>query len=232
MTARASGRRTIGSVLAELREEFPQISVSKIRFLEAEGLVTPHRSASGYRQYTPEDVARLRYVLRAQRDRFWPLKVIRDALDALDRGLDPGDGEAASGRPRPRAAEADPQVPTVGQLGTLPRGPRLTAAEIASASDAPLDLVEELAAYGLLRADREGHFGGESPRIAAAAAALCRFGIEARHLRPFRTAAQREVGLVEYAVSSGERPAALEVVGACLALHTALVKDQFAGRTD
>src|SRR6476620_6016023 len=85
--AAAPRRLTIGKVLAALAEDFPDVTASKIRFLEAEGLVLPHRTASGYRTYTEDDVRRLRYVLTAQRDRYWPLKVIRDALDALDRGL-------------------------------------------------------------------------------------------------------------------------------------------------
>ncbi len=81
-------------MLAELREDFPDVSASKIRFLEAEGLITPQRTASGYRTFSAADVQRLRYILSAQRDRFWPLKVIGEALDALDRGLtDPGDGD-------------------------------------------------------------------------------------------------------------------------------------------
>ena len=92
--ANGSERRlTIGKVLAELRADFPDVSASKIRFLEAEGLITPQRTASGYRTFSDADVQRLGYILSAQRDRFWPLKVIGEALDALDRGLtDPGDG--------------------------------------------------------------------------------------------------------------------------------------------
>src|SRR6478752_3056230 len=100
-TAPAPRRLTIGKVLAALSEDFPDVTASKIRFLEAEGLVLPHRTASGYRTYTRDDVRRLRYVLAAQRDRYWPLKVIREALDALDRGLsDPGDAPGGR-RPAP-----------------------------------------------------------------------------------------------------------------------------------
>ena len=74
---------TIGKVIARLRPDFPDLSVSKVRFLESEGLLTPHRSGAGYRRYTESDVDRLRYILTAQRDHFWPLRVIRDALDAI-----------------------------------------------------------------------------------------------------------------------------------------------------
>jgi len=99
---------TIGAVLKGLREEFPDVSISKIRFLESEGLISPDRSPSGYRHYRPGDVERLRYILRAQREHFWPLKVIREALDALDRGLTPPMQE--SGRPGPPQPTADPDL--------------------------------------------------------------------------------------------------------------------------
>ena len=90
---------TISGVLDELREEFPDLTVSKVRFLDAQGLVSPKRSDSGYRRYSHEDIDRLRFVLRAQRDRFWPLKVIRDALDAYDRGLTPDEDVMATAVP-------------------------------------------------------------------------------------------------------------------------------------
>ncbi|MGA7690578.1 MAG: MerR family transcriptional regulator, partial [Jiangellales bacterium] len=82
-----SGTLSIGQVLAGLREDFPDVTISKIRFLETEGLVEPERAPSGYRRFTPTDVERLRYVLAAQRDHYLPLKVIREHLDAIDRGL-------------------------------------------------------------------------------------------------------------------------------------------------
>src|SRR5690349_25033156 len=125
---------TIGAVLAALQQDFPDVTISKIRFLEAEGLVMPSRTVSGYRTYSAADVDRLRYVLTAQRDHFWPLKVIRDALDALDRGLTPERG-SSSGMPRPSvpAPATDPDVPAAEALteqGTL----RLTRDELASAA--------------------------------------------------------------------------------------------------
>ncbi len=135
-TAPAPRRLTIGKVLAVLSEDFPDVTASKIRFLEAEGLVLPHRTASGYRTYTEDDVRRLHYVLTAQRDRYWPLKVIRDALDALDRGLsEPVDD--AGGRPQPPAPSDDPEVPQPHEL--LPRrdisltGPELREATASTA---------------------------------------------------------------------------------------------------
>lgn len=216
---------TIGKVLAALREEFPEVSISKIRFLEGEGLVEPQRTPSGYRTYTQQDVARLEYVLRAQRDRFWPLKVIRDSLDALDRGLEPA--VAGDARPRPPEPEADPDVPPVQALGAG-RDVRLTRAELATATGLDPDVITSLEGFGLLRPDGEGHFSGTDLQAAHAAAGLAAYGIEARHLRPFRTAADREVGLVEQAMST-RRPAGraseqAEVARLCLQLHAAMVK--------
>ena len=125
------GSRTIGAVLAALTPDFPDLTISKIRFLEAEGLVTPHRAGSGYRTYTDRDIERLRYVLTAQRDRFWPLKVIRDALDAMDRGLTPGEPEGSDARPRVPEGASDPDVPTALALAA-PATLRLTARSCAT----------------------------------------------------------------------------------------------------
>ncbi|WP_392542148.1 MerR family transcriptional regulator [Oryzobacter telluris] len=212
--------------MRSLRDEFPDVSISKVRFLEAEGLVTPTRTGSGYRQFSADDVERVRYVLRAQRDLFWPLKVIRDNLDALDRGLTPGDG--ADLRPRPPEPAPDPAVPTPAELEGAARALRLTAAELATASGMDAAVVADLVAHGLLRPGPDGLHGEADLRVARAAAGLAAYGIEARHLRQFRTAADREVGLVEQAVGSrrgadGARHAA-EVAHLCLSLHAALVR--------
>ena len=222
-----AGRR-IGAVLADLQQEFPDLSISKIRFLEAEGLLEPERTGSGYRHYSGADVERLRFILTAQRDHFWPLKVIRDALDGMERGLtlDPG---AASAVPQPPSLTADPDVPEQADLAVASTA-RLSRAELARAAEAPLALLDELVAFGLLRPDTQGYFAGEAIRIAAAAAQLAGLGIEARHLRLFRTAAEREVGLVDYAVEQAGRPEPVAVAHACLALHTALVKDELGRR--
>ncbi|MCA0180742.1 MAG: MerR family transcriptional regulator [Actinobacteria bacterium] len=222
-----AGQR-IGAVLAALQPDFPDLSISKIRFLESEGLVEPQRSGSGYRYYSGADVERLRFILTAQRDRFWPLKVIRDALDGMERGLTVAE-DAPSAIPQPPQLAADPDLPDPGSM-TIRTTARLNRAELARAAEAPLALLDELTSYGLLRPDRDGYFVGESVRIVAAAAQLAALGIEARHLRLFRTAAEREVGLVDYAASQAARPEPADVALACLALHTALVKDELARR--
>lgn len=216
---------TIGKVLDALREEFPEISISKIRYLEAEGLVEPARTPAGYRTYAVGDVERLRYVLRAQRDRFWPLKVIRESLDALDRGLEPVPDSDA--RPRPPEPDADPDVPDEADLRAS-RTVRLTRAEIATATGLDPEVVTSLEGFGVLRPDSDGHFSASDLQAAHAAAGLAAYGIEARHLRPFRTAADREVGLVEQAMSTrragGRAADQAQVARLCLQLHAALVK--------
>jgi DNA-binding transcriptional MerR regulator len=218
---------TIGAVLATLHDDFPDVSISKIRFLEAEGLVTPARTGSGYRSYSEHDLERLRYILAAQRDHYWPLKVIRDALDALDRGLtsDSGAG-AALGRPRVPDASVDPDLPTAADLAPS-AGLLLTRDELMRATGLEESAFEALATFGLLRADQGGHFGESALAIAHAASGLAAYGIEPRHLRPFRTAADREVGLVQQVVTPhrAEADPTPDVLRLCIALHTALVKD-------
>src|SRR5665811_358221 len=109
-------RMTIGAVLTELVQDFPDVTISKIRFLEAEGLITPERTSSGYRTFSPDDLERLRYILTAQRDRFWPLRVIAEALDKLDRGLEPVLGDMSPSRPQVPVLATDPDLPGASAL--------------------------------------------------------------------------------------------------------------------
>jgi len=159
----------VGAVVQALSAEFPDVTISKVRFLESEGLVTPARTASGYRQFTPADVERVRYVLRAQRDRFWPLKVIKANLDAIDRGLTPADG--GDGHPRAPVPTPDPDVPDAGQLATRAEL-RLTAAELARATGLAPGEVADLVAHGLLRPDPRGMHDDADLQVASAAAGL------------------------------------------------------------
>ena len=155
----------IGEVIDQLRAEFPDISVSKIRFLEAEGLIQPARSASGYRKFGPADVDRLRYILTAQRDRYLPLRVIKDQLDA-DQA----------------------------QSGPLTRSELLDAAGVDERS------LAELEEFGLvLRSGRQ--YPPEAVGAVRAIMALGRYGVQARHLRVLRAAADREIALIEQVVA-------------------------------
>jgi DNA-binding transcriptional MerR regulator len=227
---------TIGAVLAALQADFPDVTISKIRFLESEGLVTPARTGSGYRTYSTQDLARLRYVLTAQRDHFWPLKVIASALDAMDRGLTPERTETGLSRPSVPAPVADPEVPTAAAL-TATGSLRLTRTELVASSGLDADTVDALENFGLLHADSTGHFGDAALTVAHTAAELAAYGLEPRHLRPFRTAADREIGLVQQVVTPHRSTAGKasrggaatdptgDVLRLCIALHTALVRD-------
>jgi len=229
---------TIGAVLAALAPDFPDISISKIRFLEAEGLLTPTRTDSGYRTFCPDDIERLRYILTAQRDRFWPLKVIRDALDKLERGLEPGPGDAVSARPQVPADIVDPGLPKASDLSRRPKL-HLTGEELCDAAGLDQATFEALRTYGLLRPESSGHYTDTALSVARAAGALAAYGIEPRHLRPFRTAADREIGLVQQVVApilsrkrgtdgGAARDPSAQILAECIALHTALVKSGLA----
>jgi DNA-binding transcriptional MerR regulator len=183
---------SIGEVLSKLRTEFSDITISKIRFLESEGLIEPQRTPSGYRKFTNSDLERLRFVLLAQRDQYLPLRVIKENLDALDRGLTPA--AAVGGVASPRLVSEDGALTSAafGQEQDL----RLTRAELISASEITDEQLTELESYGLISI-RGRHYDAEALAIAKTVVAISAFGIGARHLRSFKTAADREIGLVE-----------------------------------
>lgn len=228
---------TIGAVVETLSQEFPDLSISKVRFLESKGLVKPPRAASGYRRFRASDVERIRYILTAQRDHFWPLKVIQEALDALDRGLTPAEASGVAAQPVVPDVPAGAGVPSAESLTAPAPRLRLTRRELSRASGLAEATIDALAGFGLLTPDAHAHFDGSSVPVAKAAAALSSYGIEPRHLRAFRTAADREIGLVEQVLSplrsrgvDNERDVAGELLHECLALHAALVRAGIARR--
>ncbi|MCQ2001273.1 MerR family transcriptional regulator [Arthrobacter zhaoxinii] len=233
-TERLRGRvLNIGEVLSELSAEFPAISASKIRFLEEKGLVTPQRTAAGYRKYTSADVERLRFVLALQRDQYLPLKVIKDYLDAIDRGERP---ESLPGGMSLAPRAVSDQL--AGELSARAHARTLTFNELVQESGASTELVHSLASYGLISGADE-NYDEHALKVAKACVQLEAHGIEPRHLRPFRAAADRELGLVERVVApvasrrdvaSKARAAetAREISDLCLSLHSALVHGQIA----
>lgn len=173
---------SIGQVLARLNPEFPDLTPSKLRFLEERGLISPARTESGYRKFAPADLERLRLVLSMQRDHYLPLKIIRTYLDDLDAGRDP----------------VLPGGQTVTAPSMLPSDRRLTREELvveARASDALLR--DAISASLIAPAD---HYGEESLAVLRSLVELQRSGIEPRHLRGYRAAAERELGLIESAL--------------------------------
>ncbi|MGM1062491.1 transcriptional regulator FtsR [Saccharothrix sp. Mg75] len=185
----------IGAVLALLRADFPDVTISKIRFLEAEGLVRPARTASGYRQFGSADVERLRYVLTAQRDRYLPLKVIREQLDAADAA-------AANGGPHRGAAAPDH---------------RFTRDELLARTGVAPDVLADLEQHGLVTPTAGGHYDADAAQIASTVRALADHGLDARRLRPFRSAA-------DVVVTAAQQGRADEVTALSVTLHTLLVK--------
>lgn len=191
-----AARLTIGEVLTALRGDFPDITISKIRFLETEGLVMPERTSAGYRKFAPQDVARLRYVLSQQRDHYLPLRVIKDQLDDLDRGLMP----SAAGPSVPARLVVTDNAPTAEHFTLAPAALRLTREELRNAGGLSDAQVGELEQYGLIAPRPDGHYDDDALAIAQVTAQLAAFGLEGRHLRAFRTAADREIGLFSQVV--------------------------------
>jgi DNA-binding transcriptional MerR regulator len=200
----------IGEVLAQLQAEFPDVSVSKIRFLENAGLIQPARSPSKYRKFSPADVERLRYILTAQRDQYLPLRVIKDQLDA--------------------GGQDHPERPA----GRYPGPAPLTRRELLEATGLDEARLAELEDFGLVRRSG-GRYGPEALAAARAIVALDGYGVQARHLRVLRASAERETALIEQVVapilrqrSDGARDraarSAREIAAVTLQLHAALIE--------
>ena len=240
---------SIGEVLAELRDEFPDVTISKIRFLESQGLIDPERTPSGYRKFYDRDLTRLRWILHQQKEHFLPLKVIKERLDQLgpddelpldepaapadqvDDGEEPApepDGEhdqlslgtssdprargpvpaatptAAPSVVRPRVPTFVPTLPTddgneAQRRGAAPADEHYSRGELAAAAGLEPGNVEQLESFGLIRPafeiGTEPRFDAEALEVASAAAGFFERGVEARHLRMYRTFAEREAVL-------------------------------------
>jgi DNA-binding transcriptional MerR regulator len=227
-------RYNIGQVLDQLRPDFPGVTIPKIRFLEEQGLVKPERTAAGYRKFSGDDVERLRYILLMQRDHYLPLKVIGDHLDAIDRGLEPPAIESVVPTVPKVALSADglPSPESFRRSSDL----RLSRRELIKVADISEELLGQLEQYGLVAARTgTGHFDSDALVVAQTARELADFGFEPRHLRAFKTAADREVGLVQQVVAPLARgrdtaargraeDATSEIAALSVRLHATLVK--------
>lgn len=227
---------SIGAVLDLLRGDFPDVSISKIRFLEAEGLVTPQRTASGYRRFTAYDCARLRFILTAQRDQYLPLKVIKAQLDAQPDGELPQAG-STYGVPRlvPVSEGGDGAGGAAGVSAVAPTQVRLSREDLLARSGIDDETLGALVRNGIITAGPAGFFDEHSVVIAQCARALGDYGVEPRHLRAFRSAADRQsdliaqiAGPVGKAGKAGARDRAddlaREVAALAITLHTSLIK--------
>jgi len=213
---------SIGEVLALLKSEFPDITISKIRFLESQGLIAPERTPSGYRKFYEPDVERLRWILRQQRENFLPLKVIRGRLSQDEPGDDDERGAVEEAAPEPAkvgasasrstatpTAKAAPQPVAPAppddaiELSAGVSGVSVTIDELAGATGLPAHRLAELERYGLLTGRTVGdtsYYDEDAVVVAKLAAGFLDFGVEARHLKMYKSAAEREVGLFEAVV--------------------------------
>lgn len=228
--SRAFAGISIGAVLELLRPDFPDVTISKIRFLETEGLIAPERTGSGYRRFSAYDCARLRFILTAQRDQYLPLKVIKAQLDAQTDGSVP---QAGSPYAQPRLVRAfgeDSDAPA-----TSPSQVRLTQEDLLDRSGINLELLTALRKSGVITTGPGGLFDEHSVVIAQCARALGDYGVEPRHLRAFRSAADRQSDLIAQiagpVVKAGKAGArdraddlAREVAALAITLHTSLIK--------
>lgn len=224
---------SIGDVIDLLRPDFPEVSHSKIRFLEAEGLLTPERTPAGYRKFTAYDCARLRFILRAQKDHYLPLKVIKAQLDAQPDGELPDPG-SVYGAPR-LVSDAPSESPNA----MAPARVRLSREDLLERSGVPPELLTALLKNGIIAPMPMGaggpFFDEHSVVIAQCARALAEYGVEPRHLRAFRSAADRQSDLIAQiagpllkADKAGARDRAddlaREVATLAITLHTSLLK--------
>ncbi|MRH88291.1 MerR family DNA-binding transcriptional regulator [Nocardia sp. SYP-A9097] len=240
---------SIGSVLDLLRPDFPDITISKIRFLESEGLISPERTPSGYRRFHVADVERLRFVLTAQRDQYLPLKVIKEQLEAIDSGaatlgvreararaaiLGEGEAMAPNGDGRLRRLGVVPGEVSPEEL-RFDHEIRIPRADLLQQAGIDEKFLTELIRANLITPGAAGYFDADAVTLARTAQALSEFGLEARHLRAFKLAADREAAMVAQIAApiaksrdADARARAEETVrelaALSLTLHTALVK--------
>lgn len=224
----SSKTMSIGVVITHLREEFPDVTVSKIRFLESEGLITPERTQSGYRRFTDSDIERLRYILTTQRDNYLPLKVIREQLDAMDEGsvtsLLNGDGERLEPIVAPESFSPPPAT-------------RLSDADVAEQAQCEETLVHQCIKDGLIAPDSSGLFTVDDARVVSIVHALEEFGIDSRHLKTIRQAAVRQADMISQVadpVAKSRKKAAKQeaeelsqqMTSLVVSLHASLVKNE------
>jgi len=189
--------QSIGEVLVSVKTEFPDITISKIRFLEAEGLIEPERTPSGYRKFYSHDVERLKSILRMQRDEYLPLKVIKERLLHQDAGVEDGlspDGEAGK----------DEDVSPVDEIAEAPTGLQMSLEEMSTATGIDRDKIKELEAFGIISTHGpEGarYYDGDDFIILSIVKDFFRYGIEARHLTMYKHFADRESSFFDQIVA-------------------------------
>ena len=182
--------QSIGEVLVAVKTEFPDITISKIRFLEAEGLIEPERTPSGYRKFYVDDVDRLKSILRMQRDEYLPLKVIKERLIKQDADSESGDGEDTEAN----TGEADDEAVDEG-LADAPTGLQMSIEEMSAATGVERDRIKELESFGIVCShgpDGGRYYDGDDYIVLSIVKDFFRYGIEPRHLTMYKHFADRE----------------------------------------
>ncbi len=190
--------QSIGEVLVSVKTEFPDITISKIRFLEAEGLIEPERTPSGYRKFYVQDVERLKSILRMQRDEYLPLKVIKERLVRQDAGSD--ELELSTDQD----TDSDQAVSVVEEIAEAPTGLQMSLEEMATATGIDRDRIKELEAFGIIASHGpEGarYYDGDDFIILSIVKDFFRYGIEARHLTMYKHFADRESSFFDQIVA-------------------------------
>ena len=205
--------QSIGEVLVNVKTEFPDITISKIRFLEAEGLIEPERTPSGYRKFYEQDVDRLKSILRMQRDEYLPLKVIKDRL--LHEGSEDGEQVAS--------AAGDGEADAEEQLADAPTGLQMSIEEMSAATGIDRDRIRELESYGLVSShgpEAARYYDGDDYIVLSIVKDFFKYGVEPRHLTMYKHFEEREASFFETIVMPQLRqrnPEARKVANASLA---------------
>lgn len=225
-------RLGIGKVLDELLPEFPDLTITKIRYLESQGLIEPERTPSGYRKFTYGDVERLRFVLRKQRDDFWPLSHIRQVLDDMDQGVVPPTelGETVA---VPHLKLAEDGLPSAETFSGRRSQVRLSREELLASARISEEMLDAAEQFGLVRRANRAYYDGHALQVASLVAEFTALGVEPRHLRIFRQAVDREIGLFDQVVEPRRRSedpqqaaqAVAELAALAVRLHTVMLQD-------
>jgi len=223
----------IGQMLDELREEFPELTISKIRYLEEQGLLSPQRTPAGYRKFSFADVERMRFILRQQAN-FWPLGEIRQTLDDMDRGLVP-DMRKGRGVRVPELKIAGDGLPMVEPFREPRSQLRLSRDELLDAAGIEEDVLVAIEEFGLIkRRPSQTYYDGDDLQVAALIGEFASEGLEPRHLRHFATQADREADLINQILLPRVRGldaeqtsgAAASMAALTVRLHTVLVRNR------
>lgn len=222
MSALSDARVSIGKVVAELSQEFPNLTISQIRYYEEQDLLRPERTPAGYRKFSYDDIERLRFILRQARDHFWPLNHIRSVLDQMDRGEVPDTAPNAA----PKLRLADDGLPTADTFRDGPSRVRLSRDDVIEQAGISGDQLDELEQHGIIdRRPTQKFYDADDLAIAQMAADFAELGVEPRHLRTIRTGAERQAAFIDQVLAArDDADTAATLAALSVRLQTTLVR--------